>query len=73
MNNGTPKTLQEAIRNGMSIGPLRELDQSIKNHVRDFMSQKFCIALAKSETIRNREEASKMIEDLWFNLTGEKL
>jgi len=71
MNGGTPKTLKEAIRNGASVAKGLEFDETIKKHVRDFMAQKFSVAMLKSETIKNKLEVEELLEELWTNLTGE--
>lgn len=40
-NQGNARTLTEAIRRGLTQGPLSEVDQRIYIHVRDFLAQKF--------------------------------
>lgn len=41
---GTPKSLLEAIINGMLCGPMSEVPQNIDKHVMDFINQKFAWA-----------------------------
>ncbi len=69
MNNGTPKVMIEAIRNGMCIGPIKEADSTIRLHIRDFLAQKFSSACLLAKT----DNELKLIQDLWFEITGEKL
>ncbi len=47
---GTPKTLNEAIANGLEIAQMAGLDapdttQMVESHVRDYMAQKFSIVI----------------------------
>lgn len=67
--NGTPKTLIEAIQNGMCIGPLSSTHEEIRKHVKDFMSQKFSCAMLRVES----PEELERLKLLWFALTGEKI
>lgn len=69
MENGTPKSLLQAILNGMCIGPIKEAPNTIKIHVRDFLAQKFSATCLLAKT----PYELKMIQDLWFEITGEKL
>lgn len=47
---GTPKTLEEAIRNALCIGPLAGVEQRVYQHVRDFLSQKFGTAYLENHS-----------------------
>ena len=48
----TPKTLLEAIRNGMLGVPSQRLPSTeIEKHVRDFISQKFATAMLETENV----------------------
>lgn len=66
---GTPKTLLQAILNGMCIGTAKESPETIKLHVRDFLAQKFSVATLKCKT----DQEVELVQDLWFKVTGEKL
>lgn len=55
---GTPKTLIGAIHNGLALDP--ELsDLNISAHVRDFLSQRFSVAMI------NHPEEAKMLKALF--------
>lgn len=69
MEQGTPKSLLQAIRNGMENVGVDRVDITLRVHVRDFLAQKFS---ATCLLARNPYEL-KMIQDLWFEITGEKL
>lgn len=64
MNNGTPKTLDEAILNAITIGPLSETPERLYHHVRDFMAQKFGIAYLGSKTVYTEELLKNLFEGL---------
>lgn len=49
---GTPKTLDEAIENAICIGPLSELQERMYHHVRDFLAQKFGIAMLDQDELQ---------------------
>lgn len=53
---GTPKTLNEAIENGLkeAFGPMKRPRASriIKNHVKDYMAQKFGISMLAKESLK---------------------
>lgn len=73
-NNGTPKTLTEAIRNGildatgekeaaqLEDRPALFLDQVIHNHVKDYLSQAFNVAELKGMSVM----------ELWSYLNAKK-
>ena len=69
-NKGTPKTMEEAITNAICIGPVRETPQRLRSHIRDFLSQKFGVALLNAS---ESPEAEKILNDLWTQITGETL
>lgn len=65
---GTPKTLIEAIRNGLDDSKNNpELDSAeiIKAHVRDFMSQKVNAFMFKHETLE------AILMDVFEKIVGE--
>lgn len=66
---GTPKSLLQAIKNGLLLGKTVKVDEDIKAHVRDFLAQKF----STSSVLAKNEDELKLIQDLWFEITGEKL
>ena len=71
LNNGTPKTLAEAIMNAIkeiydkSIhfdnNPDSPAIKTIKNHVADFVNQHFCVAILRSD---DNEKQIKALETL---------
>jgi hypothetical protein len=81
MDKGTPKTLKEAIQNGLEPVEYRHEDlQRIEAHVRDFLAQKFTPDLmedpkvqnlwqeiTKPEFPRTAAEYNLMIQDLILN------
>ena len=66
MTNGTPKTLEDAIQNGIEKARMQDVNspkiqaQIVRSHVRDFLSQKFGLV---------NEETAK----LWKEITGEEV
>lgn len=67
MTNGTPKTLEEAVRNALEEAQLSNIEDPtplIVDHVKDFLSQKFTVAMcvAKEEEIEN-------VSNLWDQIT----
>lgn len=62
--NATPKTLNEAIRNGLRDYTV--MPEIIEDHIRDFLSQKFNTTLLKTE---DPNEVQR-IWDLWKAITG---
>lgn len=64
-----PNNLTQAIRNGMCVGPIREVDLAIRSEVRDYLSQHFTKALLQ---IKDDREL-KLVMQLWTDITGEKL
>jgi hypothetical protein len=63
---GTPKSLNEAIRN--ANGGQAMDAQQMEAHIRDFLSQKFSIALIKA-----KEGEDAAIAELWTAITGRKI
>ena len=65
MKQGTPSTLNQAIYNGLdNTNP----DINIRDHVKDFLAQKFSIAFAKAEL---GQDAEDILEDLWEDIKKE--
>lgn len=46
---GTPKTLQEAIDRALMIGPLSGVQERTFHAVKDFLAQKFGVAMLQNE------------------------
>ena len=67
MNQGTPKTLTEAIRNGIVDSLQRHERQSvtIDRHVRDYLNQKFGVVMLQ------HPEATPLLEKLRAMIHGE--
>lgn len=72
MTNGTPKSLIEAIQNGIEEAgidaPAEVAAKIAKRHIRDFLSQKFAVGLMRADL--NGEVVSS-IEKLFSEITGE--
>ncbi len=66
---GTPKTLEEAIHNGLCVGPLSDVVDRTKQCIRDYLAQRFQAAMLKAHT----PEQEALLEDLWLAITGERL
>lgn len=67
---GTPKTLDQAIINALDEAETSnnpEIVEALRNHVRDFMSQKFGIL-----TLQTDEQTSAMLRGLFNNLTRKE-
>lgn len=64
---GTPKTLDEAIHNGLCVGPLSEVVDRTKHCVRDYLAQRFGVAMLKAHT----PEQEALVCELWAAITGE--
>lgn len=45
---GTPKTLSEAIENGICNGPMKDVRKNLHDHIRDFLAQRFSTAMLDS-------------------------
>lgn len=44
-NQGTPKYMREMIQRSLCIGPLIHLESRAYDHIKDFLSQKFGVAM----------------------------
>jgi hypothetical protein len=64
---GTPKTLQEAIKNALQVGTVEDISERVSHHVRDFLAQKFGVSILKAHT----PEQEALICELWAAITGE--
>lgn len=42
---GTPKFLHHAIRNALCVGPLKNVEQRLLIHIKDFLAQRFGAAM----------------------------
>ncbi len=58
---GTPRFLDEAILNAITIGPLSETQERLYHHVRDFMAQKFGIAFLGTKN----NDADELLKSLF--------
>lgn len=68
---GTPQTLLQAIQNGLTVGDHNQVHDNIYTHVRDFLSQKFAVALLRAENQSTDPRTAQMIQELWNKITGE--
>ena len=66
----TPKTLIEAIVNGIEdlkpSVPEPQLEERIELHVRDFLAQKFSVAILQTED-------PALLKKLWKDITGKEI
>lgn len=72
MTEGTPKTLIEAINNALAANPVPSphgVDVVIQAHVRDFLAQRFSVAILDADGSHNCEG---VVADLWEKITGER-
>jgi len=69
MKNLTPANLDELTVRIICFRPPQDMaiDAYVKGAIRDYLSQKFGVALL------NNQEHEKVISDLWFSITGERL
>ncbi len=65
--NKTPRTLDEAILNAITIGPLSETAERTYHIMRDFISQKFGVAYLSPECLDPKIEA--LLKSLFEGLT----
>lgn len=63
---GTPKTLDEAVQRAICIGPMNEIKERSYHVLKDFMAQKFSIAMAQAELAG---EPTERLEALFKSLT----
>lgn len=61
---GTPKTLNQAIVNGMCIGQMKDMKGNILNHVRDFLSQRFGAAMLAAPTTEEEARLKALFEEI---------
>jgi hypothetical protein len=67
LRQGTPKTLRQAIENGLADeGREFCLEDRIKEHVTDFIAQKFSVALFE-------DPCDERLAELYFKITGRKV
>ncbi len=62
----TPSTLDEAIADAISIGPLSEIHERTYHVIRDFMAQKFATAYMQ---VGNNEAELLILQNLFEKLT----
>lgn len=63
----TPKTLEEAIRNGMMYGPLNQVMERTYLHVKDFLAQRFGAAVLQYP------ESEKALMELYERIIKEEV
>jgi hypothetical protein len=68
---GTPKSLREAIENGLADSVGEGYAASVERHVRDFIAQRFSVALMRYEFAG--EGLSKVYEEITGKKVGEKV
>ncbi len=66
MSQGTPKFLEDAINNALCIGPLKDTVPKLRNHIADFLSQKF------GAEILNHPEHEELLMELFHKCTERK-
>lgn len=65
LKSGTPSTLDDAVTQALCVGPVSEIRDRSYCVLRDFMAQKFSVAMLKSDD----EGTTKILEDLFRELT----
>jgi hypothetical protein len=65
----TPKTLADAIENGLMQGPVSGIRTRTHASVRDFLAQKFGAMMIKEQD----EHTQAALKELWHKITGEEL
>lgn len=73
---GTPKTLHEAIANGVVQAEFPYVQEHVVEvaahciapHIRDFLSQRFNV-----EMLRGNDAGVAMLKRLWNDITGEEI
>lgn len=61
----TPSTLVGAIKNGLQVGPLNQISESVRAHVRDYLAQAF-----GAEMLKHPENA-EMLKKLFKQIVDE--
>lgn len=72
MSEATPKTMRQAIING--IGKTTSVDvlaENIEATVKDYLSQKFTVSFYTAAKLDNKD-AGKLVEALWGKIFQEK-
>lgn len=67
----TPKSMTEALRHGMLIGPMREMEQRTWWCMRDYLAQKFGVAMMEAANAGNANLELKL-EALFKEIVGEE-
>lgn len=62
----TPRTLEEAIKIAIYVGPLDQLEVRLQRIIRDYLAQKFSPAYLKAS-----DAELPMLSELWTAITGE--
>lgn len=66
---GTPLTMKEAIAQALCIGPMSGVQERVELAVRDFLAQRFGVAMLRATTPAEQE----LLKDLWNRTTGETM
>lgn len=67
MNEGTPKSLKEAVVVAVCLRPMNKIQDEAPLVIKDFLSQKFGAALLKA----NSQKEIDVIKDLWEQIIKE--
>lgn len=65
---GTPKTLYEAVSHALCIGPLDKMHERTRQVMRDYLSQKFGVAILAA----GDDEEADRLEKLFKSIVDEK-
>lgn len=57
---GTPSTLDEAIRNAICIGPMGDTSDRLYHYIYDFLAQNFGVAFLQAKTSTETERLEKL-------------
>lgn len=71
-NIGTSKTLRDLTQVIVALPSEAEMPKAVMWFIRDYMKQKFTVALTKAE-IANDQATVAALKDLWNKLTQETL
>lgn len=63
-NQGTPKTLEEAIAFALMVGPLSDCQERLYYQIRDFLAQRFGVAY-----LQTSGEELERLQELFENIT----
>lgn len=66
---GEPKSLNEAIKRALYVGPLMDVEQRLQNAVREFIASRMIVAVDQARLVGPLEE--KHVLELYNELMGE--